>query len=107
MIEIDLLWWKRVCQHAEHDGEYDGGVAQHGDDTEIQYLKNGEVVARMMVYGANTDNPSHLNERKFWCTPELKEAVKNIVILTDEEWAEWDELDGTNDREWLREKGVI
>ena len=107
MIEIDVVCWKQICQHAEFSDEYQGGVVQHGDDTAIEYLRDGEVVARMMVYGANTDRESYLNERKFWCTPELKEAVSHIVILTEEDWAEWDELDGTNDREWLREKGVL
>lgn len=90
MIEVDALCWKRIVTFATAP-DYEGPVIQHGDDTEQQYVKNGEVVARMMIYGANTDNPGHLNPREFWATEEMIDAIKDVEVLTDEQWQEIDD----------------
>ena len=90
MIEIDALCWKQIVTFATAP-EYEGPVIQRGDDTEQQYVKDAEVVARMMIYGANTDQPAYLNERKFWATEEMIESVKDIEVLTDEQWQEIDD----------------
>lgn len=88
MHEIDELWWKRVCQAVGDDPEVTQENIQHGDDSERQYLKKGLVIARMVVYGANTYRPALLNVRRYWCTQELIHEVKDIEILSDEQWQE-------------------
>lgn len=78
----------------------------HGEDAVREYHDNfPRLVARMTVKDSLTDKPSQECEREYWIQPYLLELVSDIVILTQEDWHEFDEFDG-DDREWLSERGI-
>ncbi len=77
-----------------------------GDDSIREYKNRDVVVASMRVVDdLRTDRPGE-SVRVYNADRDLVAACKNICILTDAEWAEFDDFDG-DDEAWLAERGVL
>ena len=82
MLKVNATCWKRIVSLCGQGG-YEQRNVQHGDDSERLYLKDGEVMARMLVLGANTERPAYENERVFWASDAMIAASQAVELPHD------------------------